>query len=155
MAPKMVSWPHGLQSDYRSADLQSRCMAQVSFVCLVSTKFRLFYLKIKINTNEIIAELPQAHSNELLDVDVVIINPKNKTKKPQSTNQEINVSTGNNNASANIVNSDETEQIEEIQLKYGASHVIKLFLPVTLCILFVIISLSLITSYQKSGGANL
>jgi presenilin 1 len=57
---------------------------------------------------------------------------------------------------AHVINSEETdEQMEEIQLKYGASHVIKLFLPVTICIVFVIISLTVITSYQKSGGQNL
>ncbi len=49
----------------------------------------------------------------------------------------------------------EEEVEEELVLKYGAAHVIKLFIPVTLCMLFVIISLSAITSYQKSGGAHL
>jgi presenilin 1 len=55
-------------------------------------------------------------------------------------------------------NEDE-ENIEEIEeemvLKYGAAHVIKLFIPVTICLIFVIISLSFITSYQQSGGATL
>ena len=50
-------------------------------------------------------------------------------------------------------NIDEIE--EEIVLKYGAQHVIKLFIPVTLCLVFVILSLSLIKSYQKSDGATL
>lgn len=44
---------------------------------------------------------------------------------------------------------------EEIVLKYGAGHVVKLFVPVTICLLFVIISLSFVTSYQESGGATL
>lgn len=50
-------------------------------------------------------------------------------------------------------NIDEME--EEVVLKYGAAHVIKLFIPVTLCLIFVILSLSLIKSYQKSDGATL
>ena len=96
----------------------------------------------------------QQPSSEILNVDVEIINPKRKTKNSRPVTSDNNTNLPNSND--NIVNSEEIEQnIEEIQLKYGASHVIKLFLPVTLCILFVIISLSLITSYQKSGGANL
>ena len=52
--------------------------------------------------------------------------------------------------------SDETDgQQDDLVLKYGAAHVIKLFIPVTICLLFVIVSLSLITSYQKSNGATL
>lgn len=47
------------------------------------------------------------------------------------------------------------EEDDEIVLKYGAKHVIKLFIPVTICLVFVIISLSLIKSYQQSGGAHL
>ncbi len=47
------------------------------------------------------------------------------------------------------------EEEEEIVLKYGAEHVIKLFIPVTICLAFVILSLSFVTSYQESGGATL
>jgi len=49
--------------------------------------------------------------------------------------------------------SDEAE--EELVLKYSAQHVIKLFIPVSICLVFVIISLSWVTSYQSSGGAQL
>jgi presenilin 1 len=50
---------------------------------------------------------------------------------------------------------DNDDDEDEIVLKYGASHVVKLFIPVTICLLFVIISLSFVTSYQESGGATL
>lgn len=112
---------------------------------------------MKINSSDIITEPVQTHTSQILDVDVEIINPKRKTNQSRTNlSNQVNDNIQNNGVGANIVNADETEQnIEEIQLKYGASHVIKLFLPVTLCILFVIISLTLITSYQKSGGANL
>ena len=46
-------------------------------------------------------------------------------------------------------------EASEITLKYGAKHVIMLFLPVSACMIFVIISLNVITSYQNSGGAQL
>ncbi len=49
----------------------------------------------------------------------------------------------------------ENEDEDEIVLKYGAGHVVKLFIPVTICLLFVILSLSFVTSYQESGGATL
>jgi hypothetical protein len=40
-------------------------------------------------------------------------------------------------------------------LKYGAKHVIQLFIPVTVCMLLVIIILSLVTAYTKSNGTHL
>jgi hypothetical protein len=40
-------------------------------------------------------------------------------------------------------------------MKYGAKHVIMLFVPVSACMLFVIISLSLIKSYQSGNGQTL
>lgn len=50
---------------------------------------------------------------------------------------------------------DSEEEDDEIVLKYGAEHVVKLFVPVTLCLFFVICSLSFVKSYQESGGATL
>jgi hypothetical protein len=47
------------------------------------------------------------------------------------------------------------EDEEELILKYDAQHVIKIFKPVTVCLIFVIVFLSLITSYQKSDGQQL
>jgi hypothetical protein len=90
------------------------------------------------------------------DIEVEIINPKKKTKRPKPTEQN-NVQPNHNDPSPqNVVNDENIDEIkEEIVLKYGARHVIKLFVPVTVCLVFVIISLSLITSYQKSGGASL
>jgi hypothetical protein len=90
------------------------------------------------------------------DIEVEIINPKKKTKRPKPTEQN-NVQPNHNDPSPqNVVNDENIDEMkEEIVLKYGARHVIKLFVPVTVCLVFVIISLSLITSYQKSGGASL
>lgn len=84
--------------------------------------------------------------NENTDnVDIVIVDPKKNKKTTQKGTSSSN--------QRNVV--DDEEEDDEIVLKYGANHVVKLFVPVTICLIFVIISLSFVTSYTKSGGATL
>lgn len=101
-------------------------------------------------------------SNQLQtsNVDVAIVQPKKSKQKKSPASPIINSvqvppppEQFANSTESNEENIEELE--DELVLKYGAQHVIKLFIPVTICLLFVIISLSLITSYQKSGGATL
>lgn len=61
----------------------------------------------------------------------------------------------NNNNNEEADAAEMAEEVEELELKYGAAHVIKLFIPVTICLVFVIVSLTTIKSYQKSGGQTL
>ena len=52
-------------------------------------------------------------------------------------------------------NTENEEENEEKIMKYGAKHVIMLFIPVSACMFVVVVSLSLIKSYQSGNGAYL
>ena len=106
--------------------------------------------KIKINQN-----LPTTSVNLNSDTEVKIVESKTSKKTRKTTdNAQTSVElTNRGNNEGDDENLDEIQ--EELVLKYGAQHVVKLFIPVTICLFFVIISLSAIKSYQKSDGAQL
>lgn len=93
-------------------------------------------------------------SVSLSDTEVRIVDARKP--KPNVENAQLSVELTNRRGRDD---QDDDENLEDIQdelvLKYGAQHVVKLFIPVTVCLIFVIISLSAIKSYQKSDGAQL
>ena len=87
------------------------------------------------------------------NIDVRVVDPA-KPKVTRQAHSRTESTMPISNAVGSVAD-DEEQEDDDIVLKYGAEHVIKLFIPVTICLLFVIISLSFISSYQESGGAHL
>jgi hypothetical protein len=95
--------------------------------------------------------------SQLLNPDVQIVNPTAKNVRINSKHT-FNVeprATYSETVRNGQVDDEDEEQEAELILKYDAEHVIKIFKPVTVCLILVIICLSSITSYQKSQGQQL
>ncbi|EFO98341.1 hypothetical protein CRE_23858 [Caenorhabditis remanei] len=59
------------------------------------------------------------------------------------------------NLISNRTGAEEENQVEEAELKYGASHVIHLFVPVSLCMALVVFTMNTVTFYSQNNGRHL
>jgi hypothetical protein len=99
---------------------------------------------------------PNDPSTNVQDTPEVRIADPSSRSVNRATDLDIEQASTSNQARRDEADPDEfDEDDEELILKYDAQHVIKIFKPVTVCLIFVIVFLSLITSYQKSDGQQL
>lgn len=87
--------------------------------------------------------------------------PKNmraSTSGPESSTVSTTVENAGEEYQANGqngVNGGDEDSFDEFELKYGASHVISLFVPVSVCMAMVVVTMNTINFYADSGGRHL
>jgi hypothetical protein len=95
--------------------------------------------------------LNSSPSNSTLPTTSARANRLSRRRVTRNDDSSINNNNNNNNDNNNNTDVEETR----INLKYGIQQIIQILIPVTICLVFVITTVTVITSYQKTNAGTL